>query len=139
MIPEPVLDAISERTGMDFRGAPRRIRRRTCPRCGWPALIGLDADMCAGLAAVDPVPLTPFGEALALVRGMDTYVVHSYGGRWVIDRRDPWQRAVDAAGTLRHADVVPDHRCGYRWPGPTIAMTRLPMKVTETLLDEPPF
>lgn len=139
VIPDAVLEAMETKTGMDFRGAPRRLRRRPCRRCSWPVVTGLDADRCAGLAVVDPAPLTPLGESLARVKGYETYVIRSWGGMWVIDWRDPWQRATDAAGSLHRADVVPEHRCGTCWPVGTVTETRLPRIVTGAAGDEPPF
>ena len=52
------------------------IRQATplaCWNCRSDILIGLDADMCALDARVDPWPLTKSGELLAVVSGKKTY------------------------------------------------------------------
>ena len=135
MIPERVLEAVAARSG----GGSRRVNLSRCPSCGWPALRGADADRCGAVVRVDPVPLTPLGEALALVRGMETFTLHLESDMWVLDYRDPWGRAADPAGGLWRADVVPEHRCGYLWPSPVITDTNLPITVTGKLPDNPPF
>jgi len=99
------------RTGhLTETGLSRRARIRTCP-CHQLVLAGLDEDICAFEVACDPNPLSPLGEALALVEGRRTLAVHRDRGRWVLDRRDHHDIAADPAGTKHREDVVREHRC----------------------------
>lgn len=100
------------RTGrMTETGLSRRARIRPCPTCPLLILTGLDAEMCATEAACDPSPLSPLGEALALVEGRRTWALHSEAGRWVLDPRDSDQIASEPAGSRLRQDVLRAHRC----------------------------
>ena len=64
-----------ERTGRMVAGATRRARAATCRGCGAKVLDGLDADVCALVATVDPTPLTAIGEVLAVLDGRRTFTL----------------------------------------------------------------
>ena len=104
-----------------------------CHDCRTLIAIGLDADECAFTARVDPVPLTPRGEAQAILAGLRTYTaVRTRAGGTILDRRrsghihqrpagrsgvpgryDVWAEHLCAPPTLDHADTSildPDHR-----------------------------
>lgn len=53
-------------------GTTRKAKLQT-HTCGQLVLYGLDADTCAGTTTVDPLPLTPLGEAFALIQNRHTY------------------------------------------------------------------
>lgn len=101
------------RTGhMTETGISRRARIRRCRRCAFVILTGLDNDTCAIEANVDPTPLGPLGEALALVDSRGTWSLHREGSRWVLDPRDPFHIAAHPAGSRAREDVLGEHRCG---------------------------
>lgn len=103
----------------DVNGLSRNARGRRCRDCGDWVLAGWDADRCAGTAYVDPTPLSALGEAMALVGGLDTYLLRRHEGRtFRLDRRHRWAIASKPAGHpgLR-GDVVAEHQCNA--PGPT--------------------
>jgi hypothetical protein len=68
---------LTQRAGEAFRSAS--LTR--CRDCKAPILYGLDADMCALSVRADPTPLTPLGEALALIDGRATYSLVTADGR----------------------------------------------------------
>lgn len=85
-----------------------------CRKCRQPVLVGLDGDLCAWIATVDRTPLSPLGEALALLAGRATYHLRQNGRRLYLDRRDRWQIAGNPAGESERLwpfDVVADHVC----------------------------
>ena len=88
----------------------RAARLHHCKHCGRYILTGLDNDMCAGVAHADPTPLSPLGEALALIGGRNTYALHQAPGRLELQIRDQWQIEGSPAGT--RLDVLAEHRCG---------------------------
>ena len=65
--------------------------------------------MCAGVANADPTPLSPLGEALALIGGRRTYALRQSSGRLELQLRDQWQIEGSPAGT--RYDIVPAHTC----------------------------
>lgn len=93
-------------------GATRRARLRVCRSCGEHVLNGLDGIVCAFDTYCDPIPLSAFGEAVAVMQGRHTYAVHSEGGRYVLDPRDGYQIAWSPAASKKREDVLRQHRCG---------------------------
>lgn len=89
------------------RGGGRNTKTGRCTQCRQPVLRGLDEDMCALLVEVDPTPLTPLGEAMALLAGRKTYDLARDTGRWQLTRRGRWR----ITGPRHNTDVVPAHRC----------------------------
>jgi hypothetical protein len=92
-------------------GISRRARIRTCRTCSTHTLVGLDNDRCAFEATVDPTPLSPLGEALAIVEGRRTLALHHEAGRYVLDPRAADHIADHPAGSRRREDVLREHRC----------------------------
>jgi len=88
----------------------RRIRATRCRHCACSILVGLDADRCALPVQVDPLPLAPLGEALAILDGRSTYALHVGAGIAELQYRDRWQIAGSPAGT--RLDILSAHRCG---------------------------
>lgn len=105
----------------------RAVKATACRHCHRPTLTGLDNDMCAGVAHTDPEPLSPLGEALALLTGRATYALRQTGGRHELQLRDPWQIAGKPAGTDR-ADILAEHSCNSPpLPGTESAFTKPPV------------
>lgn len=112
----------------------RRARLAT-HECGQPVLTGLNDDNCAWPTTVDPHPLTPTGEMLALLGGRHTYDywIHAQELNGPRDHlRIPYRPATDTGSTR----VLAAHICGtpplphYPSPPPT------PNQETN---DDPPF
>jgi len=105
--PAPGIPAwiLRERRGEAFRSAC--LQR--CTKCRAPILYGLDADLCALSVKADPTPLTPLGEAIALLGGRRTFHLTDIAGRIEITMRDQWA----IGGESAHL-VVPEHKCNSR-------------------------
>lgn len=100
------------RTGhMTETGATRAARIRTCWTCKAAILVGLDADTCAIETTTDPTPLTPLGEALALLDNRRTWALHRERSRYVLDRRDHHEITHHPATSRSREDVLRAHRC----------------------------
>lgn len=104
----------------------RSVRLRVCRRCNAPVLAGLDADICAFAVQADVVPLTPLGEAVALLTGRRTFDLVGYGS----DKR-LYAREEHNIHTTRRYLVFPEHRCGesldaYTDPTPSTTRQKLP-------------
>jgi hypothetical protein len=111
------LKAHLEKTGViDSDGIGRRARVRTCRGCSNTVLIGLDGDTCALVVEADPVPLSPLGEALALIEGRRTVTLSREGGRYVLGIRYDLMIEAHAAGTQLNTDILRSHRCGTDVP-----------------------
>ena len=109
MIPDWLAKHLEDtgKLGRDRIGRAARAHR--CKHCGRYILTGLDNDLCAGVAHADPTPLSPLGEALALIGNRRTYTLHQTPDRLELQIRDHWQIQGNPAGT-RH-DVLPEHTC----------------------------
>lgn len=92
-------------------GITRTARIRTCRCCRTPTLAGLDDTTCALDVSCDPTPLTPIGEALALVEGRRTLALHREGNRFVLDPREREHITAYPASTRDREDVLREHRC----------------------------
>lgn len=143
-LPAHVLAHIATTTGVDHRQVSRRTRRDRCRRCSAWIFRGLDADLCAGDVRVDAVPLSPLGEAVAVLAGLGTWrlsVTATIGGRLQLDFRDPISIRAEPAGALERADVLPGHSCAPRqWLPPCRAPTRIPVLNRNVECGElPPF
>lgn len=98
---------------MDDNGLTRRARARRCTTCRTYLLAGLDGDLCAFPAYVDPTPLSAHGEAAALILGRRTYALWHRGGRLELTPRDRWQIKGSPAGHPKNRfDVHAEHICG---------------------------
>lgn len=82
--------------------------------CGAPVLVGLDEDVMALTATVDPEPLRPAEELLAMAEGRWVYRIREHDGRRELHRRDGWQIRGEPAkpdGRPRPVIIVREHRC----------------------------
>lgn len=112
--PDPAVAAAIRRAGQDpdtARGRDRATPTR-CPHCRAPILVGLDDDVAAIPAHVDPWPLTVRDEATAWLATPPrrTYRLDATGPRLRIRARDHWQITGTPPGPGCH--VVAEHRCG---------------------------
>lgn len=93
-------------------GISRTARAHPCKHCHRLTLTGLDADRAAAPAHIDPTPLTPLGETLALAGNLHTYTLHWTGEHLEIDGpRDATNITHHPAGTDPRTDVVAQHTC----------------------------
>lgn len=125
---------------LDENGIGRRAVVRTCPTCKATTITGLDDDTAALTARVDPHPLTPLGEALALIDGRPTYRLHRDGGRLVLDTRTHLDIQAHPAGTRLGEDILRTHHCGSPpIVGPLEAPTQHPSARPQPATQECPF
>lgn len=103
----------------------RRAHPSRCVKCRRLVLTGLDNDRCAWVAIVDPLPLAPMGEVLALLSGRRTYTLHVGVGVCELQARDQWQIAGSPAG-VRY-DVYPAHVCEWVHLPQAPSVHRLPL------------
>lgn len=85
----------------------RAAALRLCTKCKAPVIVGLDADHCALTAECDPIPLTPLGEAIALITGRRTYTLTPGPDRKELDYRDEWR-----IQTPTKNPILAQHKCG---------------------------
>lgn len=101
--------AVQERLINDGLMTEARITHHTqtrrCPTCGAWVLTALAAGF---VTTVDPTPLNPEGELLAVVGGRATY---RHAGRY-LTRRFVLDIDMAPAGSSTTGDVVPSHVCG---------------------------
>jgi hypothetical protein len=110
MDPKDVPAFLATKTGADPRGpANPRAHWRQCRQCGAACLAGLDADVMALQAFVDPTPLDARGEALALLSDRRTYTLR-LRPKPRLDRRDADAITGEPAGTPG-LTVLPWHHC----------------------------
>lgn len=115
---------------MTADGITRRAKAINCG-CGAAILAGLDDDIAALPVRVDPKPLTPLAEALAVVVGRATATLRREARGYVLNYRDSYRIAGHPAGA-GHYDVLAEHVCGTApaWPGTTTAFAP-PIALTE--------
>jgi hypothetical protein len=130
-----------ETGALDPRLVGRKAQLRKCPTCRADILRGLDDDTCALLVVVDPTPLSPLGEALALVEGRYTVTFRRDRGHLVLDLRDDFHIAGSPAGTRAFEDVLRQHVCNTAPPaGPLATGSRHPAaNIQEDYTGDPPF
>jgi hypothetical protein len=95
----------------DRLGAPTRrgVTAERCRDCRAQILFGWDDDVAATRVAVEPTPLTPMGEAIALLGGRSSYTLKSRKAGLALWRRDHWQIAGIKSPRI---DIVATHKCG---------------------------
>lgn len=122
-------------------GVARKARIRRCPNCPHDVLVGLDADTCALEVHADPHPLSPLGEALALLQNRRTLHLRREGGGWVLDPRTDHDIAARPAGTGKRVDVLGQHHCATGPPPPQLrAPSSFPeAKPPVSPTERPPF
>ena len=105
----------------------RHLQATRCPHCRADTLRGLDDPWAAGIITLNPTPLNPLGEALALLAGQRTVALEPIG-TLRLTRRGPAQITSRPAGTGLF-DVLAEHHCHApalpslpsRFPPPTPA------------------
>ncbi|HEU5084459.1 MAG TPA: hypothetical protein VFU14_14040 [Acidimicrobiales bacterium] len=104
-------------------GVTRAAQPRGCRHCHTPVLVGLDGDVAAVEATVDPTPLSTLGEALAVLTGRRLYTLRRYTGRYHLGDRSPLMIRATPADAARY-DVLANHVCGQpvppTWAGPSV-------------------
>ena len=125
---------------------PDGIRATWCATCKAPVVAGLDNLVCALDARVDAVPLTPLGEALAVLGGRTTYELRTGKPPRIVRRTAQMILARPAGATTRRAhaayDVVAAHQCHAVAAGPLAGASTLQQPATTRVLDAtstPPF
>lgn len=113
-------DHLAQTGRMQPDGTTRRAQPRLCRRCNAHVIVGLDCDLVALPAQVDPTPLTAAGEVVALAQARRTLRLTPDGGRHTLDYRDSWRITGHPAETCV---VLPEHRCGEPLAGALVAPT----------------
>ena len=91
----------------------RGLRARWCA-CGAPTLAGLDEDVTALPATVDPAPLSEQGEAIARIQGRQTYELRRLNGIPQLMRRNAFTIKSRPPGAKTWAgmiDIVAEPSC----------------------------
>lgn len=110
-----------------------RTTRKTHLRthdCGNPVLAGNDNDYDNHQATTDLLPLTPLGEAQALLAGTPTYDYSLITRQ--LQPRTAWHIRHEPAGTNPWHHILPEHHCN----APTYDFTT---PTTQEPTDEPPY
>jgi hypothetical protein len=98
----------------------------------------MSEDVAAQMALVDPYPLSPLGEMLALIDGRKTYQLGKYDEGLALWQRDKWQIAGRAAGP--DWIILTDHKCESTARFPSVEIPLLPGKQDGPIEDnDPPF
>ena len=122
---EAHLQAIGVADSHGLAGTFRTARTRPCTTCGTQVIAGLDAEVGAFPATVEPTPLNETGEILALLAGRTTYSLDAKGRLWVRQAHNipaPWRGI-----------VLPEHKCGQ----PPLAARKTDPEIA--IAKEPPF
>jgi hypothetical protein len=120
--------------------AHRAARPTNCESCGRYVLRGLNRDKGGIAVDCDPEPLSPLGEALALLAGFITYESQWFGGQHTISWRDRYAIASHQAGD--GIDALIGHHCDrpeLAGDFPRMRSVHSYRSVTAPLPDEPPF
>ena len=143
--PEPIPNWLLKKLMIDGVIGPGGITRKAKPRrckCRAVILTGLDhPTMCALERRVDPDPLTPLGEALALVEGRYTVSLNHEAGAYVLNQRYDLQIQDWPASTRHGEDILRQHRCTTPpIVGPLLADSTFPASKPMTRANStPPF
>ena len=123
---------LAQRLGTPTRG--RGVKATSCIVCHRPILVGMSEDVAAHRALVDPMALSPTGEALALIDGRCTYQLGKYDQGLALWQRDSSQIAGKSASA--ECIVLTDHKCG----GPQFPAIEIPLTARkESVPNDPPF
>ncbi len=127
---------LRQRLGKPTRG--RGAVAAKCIVCKASILIGMSEDAAAFRALVDPVALSPLGEALARIDGRKTYVLGKYDEGLALWERTHWQ--IESQKASPEVWVLADHKCGgLKFPAVEIPALSAPMKQPVSDDNEPPF
>lgn len=103
------LQHVLENTTGGFRAA----RWQRCRKCEALVLHGMDNDMCAGMATVDPTPINRHQEIWCALHARPTYRARIDPDRKItLTYRDRY-----ALGLECRDPVLPEHQCGSEYPG----------------------
>jgi len=133
-----LINSLIEKGILSADGVGRGARMNRCPSCRKIIIVGLDDDMCAGVARCDPTPLGLWGEVAALLDGLTTYDLAWRARRYELDRRESLNVTWRPAGQCEGFDVLADHRCGRAPQGATASQIKRKPRPA-ALPDEPPF
>lgn len=112
-------------------GGYRHARWQRCNKCDRIVLHGMDADVLAGMATVDPTPINRHQEIWCALHDRRTYSLRIDADRRIeINDRPRW-----ALGLEFRDPIVPEHQCGSEYPG----FLALPGPGPDTTGQEPPF
>lgn len=98
-------------------GGFRAARWGRCRTCQQITLTGMDADLTAGIATVDPTPLSPQQEHACMITGRETYTLTNRGNTYTLDDRRGATRYGPRPPNHHRSTIVPAHQCGARFPG----------------------
>lgn len=104
-MPAYLVDKLVNEGVMTEDKVTRTAQHRRCTTCRARILAAIAYGMRVD---VDPTPLNPEGELLALIAGRTTYRYAGGELAW----RAPADIRTQPAGASRTGDVVPEHRCG---------------------------
>ena len=115
-------------------GGFRAARWGRCPTCNELTLHGMDADLTAGMATVDPTPLSPLQELACFITERETYSLKDRGNSYELNDRRGAYLYGPRPPNHHNKTIVPEHQCGARFPG------FIPRPATkETTNAHPPF
>ena len=111
MIKSWLADHIATTTGAPAGAG--NLRAEKCRSCGVVVLAGLSSQQAGFSVQVDPQPLSPVGEAMALLVGRWTFALRMAGNHFRLTTRDQWQIKGSPAGSAMYVrtDVVAQHAC----------------------------
>lgn len=116
----------------------RRAHTRLCTTCRQPVMVGLDNDRAAMPAHTDIQPLTPLGEAAAIILDRPTYNLQWAGIHgYQLTLRTNFEINAAPPGTQKHVRVVAEHVCGTQLPTTKESLPSGPSK--NPLPQDPPF
>lgn len=120
----------------------RKAKARSCPVCRRAVMTGLSSAFGGFAVSADPQPLSPMGEALALMAGRGTFSLRWLGDHYELDKRDHFRIRGSPAGT-KGIDVLVEHECAKPYGGsiPNVVTTLRDYYEHRSipLPDEPPF
>jgi hypothetical protein len=125
---------LKQRIGEPTRG--RGCRATKCIVCKTDVLAGFDEDVMAMPAIADPTPLSPLGEALALIEGRCSYELDRHGAGLALWLRTHWR--IEAAPASDQVIVLTDHRCGAP-PLPSVEIAPAAPVHKDSVYGPPPF
>lgn len=138
-MPDHVLAHLIRIGRLDDDGISRRAHARLCRACGAVTMAGLDDDKVAVTARVDPVPLSPLGEAQVLMSGRRTYALEYTSRGYRLDPRTAAHIRRAPAGSVPGIDVVGEHRCGAPAAPSAQSQVRAPYAAPGPADGPPPF
>lgn len=111
------------------------LKKGNCNKCGAPILIGYEG---GNPIRLDPSPISPLGEAAAIVGGYATFDINDESQ--LFGRMANWRSARKIKlGWPADRQVLASHACGRRWPTECRAAAK-PLELAQDVADTPcPF